>query len=256
MLGSILSTIGNVAGGLFNAKQQEKFAKNSITWKAQDAERAGISKIFAMGAPTHSFAPVNIGTDPNLGSSLDKAMGQAGGQTTTTGKVAGITGAVAQAQLDGLRLDNDIKRAELASKLAIATQPGAGGVHDRDVTFGPTGATMKKEIAPAGHVPQKSFGVSPEVDMYRTSTGFAPVPPQQLAEVHENNAIMRWQWMARNQLLPFFSDEFKTEPGPARPGFYWHFNPAVGEYQEVPKSKFHRVYEDYWARKSRQERQR
>lgn len=256
MLGSIISSVANLAGGLFNANKQEKFAKNALQWKAADAEKAGISKIFAMGAPTHSFAPVNIGGDPNLAGSIDKAMGQGGPQSTTTGKVGGINSAITAAQLDGIKLDNDIKRADLASKLAIATQPGTGGVLDRDVTQGPNGATMKRELAPAGHVPQKSYGVSPEVDMYRTHSGFAPVPPQQLSEVHENNAVMRWQWMARNQLLPFFSDSYKTEPAPARPGFYWHFNPAIGEYQELPKGNLHRAYEDYWRGKSRQERQR
>lgn len=237
MLGSIISAVGNVAGGLFNAKQQEKFAKNALTWKAQDAERAGISKYFAMGAPTSNFAPVSVGDFGSLGSAVDKHMGQTGPAGTTTGKLTGTTAAIQAAQLDGLRIDNDIKRAELASRLNIASQPGAGGVLDRDVTTGPGGAQMKKEISPSSPgSPQRSFGVSPEVDMYRTHSGFAPVPPQQLAEVHENNAIMRWQWMLRNQLLPFFSDQYATAPGDAPPGHTWRFDPLNGEYRLYKRS--------------------
>lgn len=256
MLGSIISTIGNIAGGIFNANKQEKFAKSALQWKAADAEKAGISKIFAMGAPTHSFSPVNVGADPNLGSSIDKAMGQGGPQSTTTGKMAGASTAITAAQLDGLRLDNDIKRAELASKLAIAGQPGAGGVLDRDVTSGPTGVQLERKLPPSSPIaPHSSYGVAPEVDLYRTSRGLAPAPPQNLAEVHENNAIMRWQWMYRNQLLPFMGSQHHAT-GPARPGYEWQFNPASGEYIEAPLNPFHREYLRYWAGKSRQERSR
>lgn len=255
MLGSLISGIAGLAGGLFNAKKQEDFAKNSLTWKAADAERAGISKIFAMGAPTHSFAPVSTGDWGNLGNSLDKQMaGQGGMGSTTTNKVSGINSEIQRAQLDGLRIDNDIKRAELASKINIATQPGAGGVLDRDVTPGPSGATTKRELVPGSPgQPQKGYGVIPEIDMYRSPTGFVPAPPQNLSEVHENNAWMRWQWMARNQVLPFFYDQAKTPPGPAPEGAYWQFNPLVGEYQLKQKGNLWRDYENYWRYRNRQE---
>lgn len=238
MLGSIISGIAGLAGGLFNAKKQEDFAKNSITWKAQDAERAGISKIFAMGAPTTSFAPVSTGDFSNFGNELDKKMGQGGPQSTTTGKVTGINSEIQRAQLDGIRIDNDIKRAELSSKINIATQPGAGGVLDRDVTTGPNGVTMKKEIEPSGHGSgNKSFGVSPEVSMYRTKDGFAPQIPQQLQEAFESDALSRWQWNARNKILPYYSmQKYGTEPYQLeKDGSYWTYSPFLGEYVRVPK---------------------
>jgi len=243
MLGSILSTIGNVAGGLFgakyNAKKQEEFAKHSLGWKLEDAEKHGVSKYFAAGAPTSNFAPVSVGgmDFSNLGNALDKQMGQGGAGSTTTGKVSGIAHQIQQAQLDGLRVDNDIKRAELASKTAIAGQPGAGGVLDRDVTFGPTGAELKKNITPAGFGEgNKSFGVTPEVDMYRAKDGYyIPAPPQQLSEVHENNAVMRWQWMIRNQLAPYYYDSAKTVPYEAPSGSFWSYDPLYGGYVLVKK---------------------
>lgn len=232
MLGNIVGAIGNIAGGLFNSKQQEKFAKNSFGWKLEDAERHGVSKYFAAGAPTSNFAPVSFGDVGAVGRSIDAQLGQGGAHSTTTGKVSGISQSIQAAQLDGLKLDNDIKRAELASKLKLATQPGAGGVLDRDVSLGPEGATLKKEIAPSSPgTPQRSFGVTPEVDLYRTHSGYAPTPPQQLAEVHENNALMRWQWMIRNQVLPFYSDEYATPPGQAPAGHAWRFDPLRGEYR-------------------------
>lgn len=254
MLGSILSTAANIGMGLFNANKQEKlqkeFAQNAIQWKAADAEKAGISKIFAMGAPTVSYSPTSVGADfSNLGNALDKRMGQGGPGSTTTGKLTGAAAAISAAQLDGLRLDNDIKRAELQSKLNIAGQPGAGGVLDRGVTQGPGGVTMKKELAPSSpDTPQRSYGVSPEVDIYKTHSGYAPTPPKDLAEVHENNAIMRYQWMYRNQLLPFYSDEYKSVPYPAPSGSYWHFNPLHGEYRLYKRTPGQQRLYDYGRR--------
>lgn len=236
MLGSIISTIGNVAGGIFNANKQEKFAKNALQWKAADAEKAGISKIFAMGAPTHSFNPVNVGADPGLGAAIDKAIpGQGGPASTTTGKVAGISSAITNAQLEGLKLDNDIKRAELSSKLAIGTQPGAGGIMDRAVTQGPGGIQMEKKISPASRdVSHRSFGVSPEVDIYKTHSGYAPQVPQQLQEAFENDALGRWQWNLRNRMQPMWDMDAYGSAGPAPPGKYWMYNPLTGQYVEYP----------------------
>jgi len=260
MLGSILSTIGNVAGGIFgakyNAKKQEEFAKHSLGWKLEDAEKHGVSKYFAAGAPTSNFAPVSTGgmDFSGIGNAIDKTMGQGGPNSTTGGKVSGINGAIAQAQLDGLRIDNDIKRTELASKVRLATQPGAGNMLGIP---GPTGVEPQQKVQPTDpNHPQRSYAVSPEVDMYKTPTGWAPAPPQNLAEVHENNMAMRWQWMARNQLLPFMYDENKTPPGPAPAGAYWSFSPLTGEYTLVQKRPIHRAFEDWWARRNRQEHTR
>jgi len=191
-----------------------------------------------MGAPTHSFNPVSVGPDPGLGPAIDKAMGQGGAQSTTTGKVSGITSSIAAAQLDGLKLDNDIKRAELASKLAVGTQPGAGGMLDRDVVTGPEGYKLKKETSPASPTaPQRSFGVSPEVDLYRTHSGYAPQVPQQLQEAFENDALGRWQWNIRNRLQPTWDMEaYGSPPGRAKPGHYWMYNPLLGQYVEFPAS--------------------
>lgn len=236
MLGSIISAAGGFLAANHaadkQAKLQKEFAQNALTWKAQDAERAGISKYFAMGAPTASYSPVSVGgTDfSNVGNAIDRAMGQGGSGSTTTGKLTGLTTQIAAAQLDGIRIDNDIKRAELASKSSIATQPGAGGVLDRDVSIGPGAIKLKRDLSPASpDHGQRSFGVSPEVDLYRTKKGFAPAPPQNLAEVHENNALMRWQWMARNQLLPYMFDSHRVAPK-AFPGYEMTFDPVLGEY--------------------------
>lgn len=240
MLGSLIS-----AGlGLFNANKQEKlqkqFAQNSISWKAADAERAGISKVFAMGAPTHSYSPVSVGGLDNLGGAIDTAVktaipGQSSGGGTTTNKISGVSSQIQQAQLDGLRIDNDIKRAELLSKQAIASQPGAGGVLDHAVTIGPEGVKAKKEIAPGSPGGVKSWGVSPEIDMYQSPRGFiSPEVPQALGEAQESQPLSAAMWYLRNKMMPIADRSFRTPPYKLPPDMYWRFNPFFG-YEAVKK---------------------
>lgn len=247
MLGSLISAGASLVGGLFgqsNAKRQEnlqrEFAQNAIQWKAADAEKAGISKIFAMGAPTTSYSPVSVGgmgdaiagAGKALGSGID---GQLGKLSTTSGKISGIQQQMANAQLTGLNLDNDIKRAELAAKAAIATQPGAGGVMDHGVTYGPNGAVLKKEIAPASPGGVKSWGVSPEIDMYQGPKGFiSPEVPQALGEAQESQPLSAALWFLRNKMMPTWDKSFRTPPHPLPPDEYWRFNPFFG-YERVKK---------------------
>lgn len=248
MLGNIISAGASILGGILgdkNAKRQEalqrEFAQNALQWKAADAEKAGISKIFAMGAPTTSYSPVSVGglgdgiaaAGKTLGAGIE---GQLGKHSTTSGKVTGIQQAMANVQLEGAKLDNDIKRAELASKVAIATQPGAGGVMDHGVSVGPGGAVLKKEIAPAGYGSgAKSWGVSPEIDMYQSPRGFiSPEVPQALGEAQESQPMSAALWFLRNKIMPIYDKSFRTPPHPLPPDMYWRFNPFFG-YEAVKK---------------------
>ncbi|UDN67561.1 DNA pilot protein [robinz microvirus RP_45] len=247
MLGELIKAGASIAGGLIgasNAKRQEKvqreFAQNSIQWRAADAEKAGISKVFAMGAPTVSYSPQSVGDYgiSDAGKALSTAIpGQGGPGSTTGGKLSGISSEIQAAQLDGLKIDNAIKRAELASKISIATQPGAAHVMDRDVIQGPEGLKLQKQQEPAGYGSgNKSFGVSPEVSMYRTKEGFAPQIPQQLQEAFESDALSRWQWNLRNKLLPFANmDAYGTPPHEAASNHYWTYDPVMGQYVHVKR---------------------
>lgn len=44
-----------------NARLQKEFAQNGIQWKVEDAKRAGIHPLAALGAQTASFSPVSVG---------------------------------------------------------------------------------------------------------------------------------------------------------------------------------------------------
>lgn len=163
MIGEILGSIGNVVGGLLNRKSakeaneinrqnaenniamQKQFAQEGIRWKVADARAAGVHPLYALGAQTASFAPVSVGAtaDTSLGNSIASA-----GQDLTRGINATRTveeRAAAQAttalQLEGLKLDNEIKKTQVASSLQRISQnqnpplPAIGPMKDANVPF-------------------------------------------------------------------------------------------------------------------------
>lgn len=259
MLGALLGAGLSVAGSLFGAKQdrkaaaqasaleyqrQKEFAQTGIRWKAKDAEKAGISKLYALGANTTSYAPSSVG-----GSNLAGALGSAGqdiGRAVSAydsplQKAGGLATQVAQTQLEGLKIDNEIKRADLASKIMTRNQPGnPPGVNDDTTTPQIPGQgnyiTLSKKISPSSpDQAQRSFGVSPEVDMYKTKWGYSPEVPSDLGEAQESQPLAAAQWFMRNKIAPALSDAYKTYPYKAPEGMRWRFNPIFGEYTLVRK---------------------
>lgn len=251
MFGSLISGGMSLLGGLIGQSQQSKqlksqqnlqreFAQNQLQWKAQDAEKAGISKLFAMGAPTTSYAPVSVGASP-LGTSVADAGQQIGrameAQAGPAGRVANAQLQLIQAQADGQKIDNVIKQQGLASSLALRNQPGTPpAVHGEDVTAhipgqGDSEIKLQKKMAPgqAGQL-HRSFGVAPEIDMYRTAKGFSPEVPQELGEAQESQPLSAMQWFLRNKIMPTFDHTRRTPPYAAPQGSYWRYNPLLSEY--------------------------
>lgn len=252
MLGSLVAGLGAGIGGYFNYKaaqdqqaMQLKFAKNAIQWKAADAEKAGISKLYGIGAPTMSYSPVSTGLGAS-GAIAGQALGRGiDAQQSQTSRVATLQQEIASAQLEGIKTDNQIKQQDLLSRSAVRSQPGTPpALTDADTMplipgqgDAPGRIDLKKTIAPAGYDPnnpQKSFGVSPEVDMYRAKHGFVPQVPQNLQEAFESDALSRWQWNIRNKVLPYTPGESnKTVPFPAEGGGWWIYEPMTGKYELI-----------------------
>lgn len=85
MIPALISAGAAIAGGLIKARSernanaansanadrniqmQREFAQNGIRWKVEDAKRAGIHPMYALGASGASFSPVSIGAQPVSG---------------------------------------------------------------------------------------------------------------------------------------------------------------------------------------------
>lgn len=107
---------------------QQKLAKEGIRMRVADAKAAGIHPLYALGAQGASFSPVSSVGETGLASGL-AAAGQdlsRAFNATRTQPERSEAAAVTKLQLEGMALDNDIKRATYASavqRLAQAQNP-------------------------------------------------------------------------------------------------------------------------------------
>jgi len=161
--GGLISNAANKKAAKQQYRQQKEFAQSGIQWRVKDAEKAGIHPLYALGAQTHSYAPQSVGgqdfsfladAGQNIGRAIDATR-----SNQAKGDALALT--ASQVQLEGLKLDNDIKRAQLASAYALANQssnPGLPTVHTR-----------------AGELGMSGQGNSPQLDRY--------VDPEQLTSI-------------------------------------------------------------------------
>ena len=128
MLGSIISGIGSVIGGIFGQNSQEdqiqaqidaqkQFAQNGIRWRVEDATKAGIHPLYALGANTTSFSPIGVGGNP-LGEGIAAASQDIGRAISAKGTSVerAFNAKVMQLQLQRGELENAPERAENSMK--------------------------------------------------------------------------------------------------------------------------------------------
>lgn len=139
MIGDLISAGAKLVGGLFdrnqakenvqlqlqnaamNRAQEKEFAQMGVRWRVEDARAAKINPLAALGASVATSSPVSIGTLPegNMSSTLG-GMGADIGRAvnaTMTAPERAANGAKSLLELQGMKLDNDIKRAAFASSL-------------------------------------------------------------------------------------------------------------------------------------------
>lgn len=271
MLGPILSAVGSLASTFLGNRQakeanalaretadrnialQREFAEHGISYRVADAKRSGIHPLYALGANTTSFAPVSVGSASTDFSGLGKAGQDIGRAIDATRSSSDRQGAlqtsIAAAQLDGLRIDNDIKRAELASKIATNATRGPAMPFDQNkALWEGQGDAIKlnkpsiktetrRDVAEPGNLPYVA-GSGPGTAVYRNTTGgFSPVIPPELAESLESDWAGALDWMIRNRVVPNFT---------------------AGQPPSIPHGKdeevFYNVYRQQWQVRKKGER--
>jgi len=248
---AVANAVGSLADSFFDAqsakqniKLQKQFAQEGIQWKVADAKKAGIHPLYALGAQTHSFAPVQTGGG-NF-SQMGQSVGRAIDAYRDRGeRLDGFTKASQSLQLDSLKLDNDIKKAQLASLTATLNQagtpppvPSAGQrylVPGQGSTAGPLVDRQPTKVTiPDPSRPHNEAGASPEVGWNKTATGWAPGRSEKFAQSAEDDWAAGVGWNIRNRLVPMMSIKDTRPPFNAGKGRMWEWNPWLQEYQSVP----------------------
>lgn len=243
---------------------QREFAQSGIQWKVEDAHKAGVHPLYALGAQTTSYAPQTVGmsaadirpefapksTDfsglANAGQFLGRAVHAS---STNNSAQTAILASLQQTQLEGAKLDNDIKRAELASRLqtvaatATPSMPTAapspfdffGGVSgDATRLSGPTIKVETRRDVTDPNSPGFIPGAGPGVGLMRNTTGgYDPVMPPEMAESLESDMGGRIAWLIRNRLLPNIG--LSEVPNAHDPGLEMVWSRKLQQWEVAPK---------------------
>lgn len=160
ILGDVISAGSSIAGGIMskneadqNRKFQKKAMKKSIQWRVKDAEKAGISPLYALGAPTFSPAVTMSG--------MPEAMAQAGQNIGRAAdayldrdeKATAYTKSVEQLSLTRMGLENELLASQIANLRQPGSPPAAPGRHNLIPGQGSTGIGKVKtdpDVGPLG----------------------------------------------------------------------------------------------------------
>ncbi|AZL83001.1 DNA pilot protein [Apis mellifera associated microvirus 42] len=243
MLGALISAGSSILGGILGnkaaksaatqqAKLQKQFAQNGIQWKVEDAKKAGVHPLYALGANTIAYSPQSVGD--SLGPAIASA-GQDIGRAIDSGRTTGerLTARLGALQIQRAELEN----AKLASEIRLMQQPGTAPapVTENAIIDGQANSTITaKEVQtvinpenPAAEPVGRPDIMFTRVQLAPGRWGYAVNPSTETAEAMESNPLGQLQFMVRNGLAPFFTqDQNKAPPQSWLPPGYnqWKFD--------------------------------
>ncbi len=265
MLPALIAAGASLAGGFMNSKAnkqaakaternavrnielQKEFAQSGIQWKADDARKAGIHPLYAMGASTASFTPQTIGAVPDT--SMGTAVASAGQDIsssinrtrTPSQRITAYTETAQKLTLQKMGLENQMLGAQLAKINASQNPPMPTGGNDWLVPgqSGSGQATLKVPLPQTGYnpsAPHTEGGAVADVGYARTKTGYVPIPSTDVKERIEDNTIQEILWAIRNNLAPMLLPSAESPPNaPTEKGKDWRFHPFKMEYRQMKR---------------------
>lgn len=148
-LGNLIAAGSSLLGGLFgnksaakqqkqNIAQQKEFAQSGIQWRVEDAKKAGIHPLYALGAQTHSFAPNPV--FDSMGPALASAGQDIGRAVSATqshqGRADAYTTAVQDLSLTRMGLENELLSSQIAKINQAGVPPAMSGPGDSGIIPG------------------------------------------------------------------------------------------------------------------------
>lgn len=270
-LGSVVSAVGSIAGGILGANSaqnvasmnyeaQKEFAQNGIRWKVEDAKRAGIHPLYALGASTQGYSPSG-GYTGDYGIADAAAHFGQGYERAQQAKMTkeerdkqdvrdAIQDMAALEDLNQKRRLNDaqirLANSEIFRNFALSTNAlrktglppampgGLGGViagQGNSYATGQTTPEISSVVTSEKGTPSVQAGSPPDVRFYRTlSGGRAPLPTEDAGDAMDAALGAGLQWSFRNNLVPWLANFFPINDSHRLPGEYYDL--LAGEYRK------------------------
>lgn len=242
-IGSLVGAVGDIYSSNKNVHLQKQFAQNSIQWKVADAKKAGIHPLYALGAQTHSFAPVQTGLSDSLGQA-GQSLGRAvDAYSDKSQRLDAFTKASQSLLLEKGKLENDLLKTQIASANATLNQAGspppAPTMGSRYLMPG-QGSTQgliqdqaMSRTRSSPEAPSQEPGAIPEVGFGRSTTGYPVLPSADVKQRIEDMILPEIAWALRNQIAPMMSEKNLNPPFKAPYGKRWQYDWFRQEYQLV-----------------------
>lgn len=248
IIGPVVGGLLGLAGGAASANAQremmqknidlqEEFAKNGIRWKVEDAKRAGIHPLAALGAGTTSFSPISVG-DTSMGSAFSDFGQDISRAIQATSTSDEREQKFMDLKLEHGQLENDLLRSQIARINSAQVGPPMAAVSNSEMPR-LTGRGYVEEkplerIHSSPGRPEQEVGSVTDYGYARTSHGYALVPSQDVKNRVEDQLVPETMWSVRNNFLPNFSpDKYKPNPRdyPPPPGYNdWKWSPLLQQY--------------------------
>lgn len=218
--------------------KQDEYAQNSISMKIQDARRAGVHPMYALGAPSMSYTPVSSGSSSgdtdflaqginDMGQNIDRAVSATA--TDTQKKMAALALAGAKTELEGKELDNAIKALEFNR---LSTGPAAPPVSGEHFMPGQGNSNLisTQPMQRTSSLPGQPFmepGAINDTGWVRTGNGVMAIPSNDVKQRIEDNVFHEATHFWRNNIMPNFSSDAPKPPKSALPKhadtWKWHY---------------------------------
>lgn len=259
ILGGLISGIGSIFGsqiaadaqGETNAtsmqiadmqrQQQDFYAQNGISIRANDARRAGVNVNTALGGGTPQVGMSNPNLTPvdAMGQGVANAFGNMGQAISRALTQEEQNNELNELNLERARLDNDLLR----SQISIIKSPGRrvnlpsamGNTVDGQ---GNTLVVKPAEVVASSRAfPSQEPGAINEVHFSRGSDGaFHPIMSSDFKQRSEDSLLPEAEWFFRNRLANWNS-------GGQAPGFspgegkIWKWDTGAQGWRSVPRRK-------------------
>lgn len=257
----IAQAVGGLAGSLLDARNsrkmaranirmQKEFAQHGVRWRVEDAKKAGLHPLAALGMQATGFNPVSYGTNfAEAGQDIGRAVGAG----LTQEERGGLQGEMAKLTVEKARLENDYLRAQIGKLTAPGTPPARPALDASSPTalLG-QGDANRVALKPAERVaaapanPTQEAGESPSIQFIRgPAGGYFPVKSKAASEGLEDDTIGNIDWSLANRLLPRFLGINQNPPPRTKEMIdkdqWWSYHPFYGEYLPVTR-RFPGVY--------------
>lgn len=150
-----------------NRAQQKEFAQKGIQWRVEDAQKAGIHPLAALGANTTNFSPVTVGSDfSGIGQDVSRAMNA----TRTTGqRHDAVSKSVEDLKITNMGLQNELLQAQI-KKINASINPAMPAFNTKWFLDG-QGDAPSVDLSEKVEKPQRQSHV-------RTPDGYIPTDPK------------------------------------------------------------------------------